>query len=201
MNDQTGRRRFSWAGLQFTYADALTEARFVMLPFLLYAILARLPSLAVATFAAMITTDLVDGRIARLTGQSSAFGGFFDSTVDFAVIYSMFTVFFAIGLIPWWKWIVIFVPGLLIAVTQILHAVKAKDVVSSATRAAKVVGQIQYLYIPFLIVRTFWWSAAWSQTADDVIFAVLAAAIVVNTIHQTQILIRVLTTPAGKAGR
>ncbi len=105
----------------FTYADALTIARFVMLPFLLYAIIVGLAGLAVTTFLVMIATDLVDGRIARMTGQSSAFGGFFDSTVDFAVIYSMFTVFFTIGLIPWWKWVVIFVPGLLIAVTQILH--------------------------------------------------------------------------------
>ncbi len=174
-----------------------------MLPFLLYAIIAGLAGLAVATFLAMIATDLVDGRVARMTGQSSAFGGFFDSTVDFAVIYSMFTVFFAIGLIPWWKWIVIFVPGLLIAVTQILHAVKAHAVVSSATWAAKVVGQIQYLYIPFLIARTFCLKAGWTQTADDVLFALLTAAIVVNTIHQTQILIRVLAAPGGKpdAGR
>jgi len=195
-----GRRRFSWAGLQFTYADALTEARFVMLPFLLYAIVKGLPGLAVATFVAMIATDLVDGRIARMAGQSSAFGGFFDSTVDFVVIYSMFTVFFAIGLIPWWKWIVIFVPGLLIAVTQILYAVRAKDVVSSATRDAKVVGQIQYLYIPFLIARTFWWSAGWAQTVDDVIFALLATAIVVNTIHQAQILGRILASSGRKSG-
>ncbi len=182
----------------FTYADALTIARFVMLPFLLYAIIVGLAGLAVTTFLVMIATDLVDGRIARMTGQSSAFGGFFDSTVDFAVIYSMFTVFFTIGLIPWWKWVVIFVPGLLIAVTQILHAVKAHAVVASATHAAKVVGQFQYLYILFLVARAFWWKAGWAETADDVIFALLAAAIVVNTIHQTQILIRVLASPAGK---
>lgn len=186
------------AGPVFTYADALTIARFVMLPFLLYAIIVGLAGLAVTTFLVMIATDLVDGRIARMTGQSSAFGGFFDSTVDFAVIYSMFTVFFAIGLIPWWKWAVIFFPGLLIAVTQILHAVKAHAVVASATHAAKVVGQLQYLYIPFLIARAFWLNAGWVQPADDAIFALLAAAIVVNTIHQTQILIRVLASPAGK---
>ena len=71
---------------------------------------------------------------------------------------------------------------------------------SSATHAAKVVGQIQYLYIPFLIARTFWLKAGWAQTADDVIFALLTAAIVVNTIHQTQILIGILATPAGKQG-
>ncbi len=195
-----GQRRSSVAGPVFTYADALTEARLVMLPFLLYAVITGLPGQAIVTFLAMIATDLVDGRIARMTGQSSAFGGAFDSTVDFAVIYSMFTVFFAIGVIPWWKWIVIFVPGLLIAVTQILHAVQAKGVVFVATRAAKVVGQIQYLYIPFLVARTFWWKAGRAQTADDVIFALLAAAITVNTIHQSQILIRVLAPRAGKSG-
>ncbi len=194
-----GQRRSS-AGPVFTYADALTIARFVMLPFLLYAIIVGLAGLAVATFLVMIATDLADGRVARRTGQSTAFGGFFDSTVDFAVIYSMFTAFFAIGVIPWWKWAVIFFPGLLIAVTQILHAVKAHAVVASATHAAKVVGQIQYLYIPFLIARAFWLKAGWAQPADDVIFALLAAAIVVNTIHQTQLLIHVLAPPAGKPG-
>jgi phosphatidylglycerophosphate synthase len=172
-----------------------------MLPYLIYALFKGLPDLAVGTLAVMIATDLVDGRIARAIGQARDFGGALDSTVDFAVIYGLFTAFFATGLLPWWKWAVIMIPGVLIAVTQLSHAAKAGDVVFAPSRAAKLVGQIQYLYLPFLVARTFWLTAGWAETADHVIFAALAAAIVFNTVGQTRLLIELFRAPQAKTPR
>lgn len=197
----TGRRRivhavedrtFSWMNPRFTYADALTGSRLVMLPYLLYALINPLAGLAVATLTAMIATDLVDGKIARRMGQSREFGEAFDSTVDFLIIYSMFTTLFAIGMLAWCKWVVIFLPAVLMAVTQILHMLKARDVVSAPALAGKVVGQIQFVYLPFLLARTFWLKAGWAQTADDVVFGVLALAIAVNTLDYARTLTRLL---------
>lgn len=191
--------RFSWRNPTFTYADALTGARLIMLPYLIYALVVRLAGLALTTLGVMIITDLIDGRIARRTGQSRTFGAAFDSGIDFLVIYGLFTTFFAIGILPWWKWIVIFAPAVLMAVTQILYLVRAPEVSFAVAPAGKLVGQIQFAYLPFLLVRTYWLSAGWALTVDHVIFAALALATVVNTIDYSRLLAAVLRRPAPAA--
>jgi phosphatidylglycerophosphate synthase len=193
--------RFSWRNPTFTYADALTGARLVMLPYLIYGLAVRLAGLALATLLVMIATDLIDGRIARRLGQSRTFGAAFDSGIDFLVIYSLFTTFFAIGILPWWKWIVIFAPAILMAVTQILYLVRAPEVSFAVAPAGKLVGQIQFVYLPVLLLRTFWLTAPWGVIADHVIFAILAAASAVNALDYARLLAGVLRRPAPAGPR
>lgn len=190
----------SWRDPRFTYADALTGARLLMLPYLLYGLAVSLPGLAVATLLAMIGTDLVDGTIARRTGQRREVGAIFDSTVDFLVIYSVFTTLFIIGVLPWWKWLVIFAMGLLIAGTQILSVVLAKGLTFAPVRFGKLVGQLQFVYLPFLLVRAFWVKAGWAQTVDDVLFGLLVVAIVASTVDHVHILRRLMGSPRGASG-
>ena len=188
-------RQVTWRDFRLTLADALTGARLVMLPYLIYALARPLPGLAAGTLAAMIGTDLVDGRIARALGQSREFGGAFDSTVDFVVIYGIFTAFLAVGVLPWWKWVVIVLPALLMAWTQYVQVRQAGDVVFAPARAGKIVGQIQFVYLPFLLLRRFWLGAGWALTVDHVLFVLLALAIVFNTIDYARILRRLLARP------
>ncbi len=183
---------FSWKDPRFTYADALTGARLVMLPYLLYSLIAPLPGMAVASLLAMIATDLVDGTIARRTGQSRSFGAIFDSTVDFLVIYSVFTTLFGIGILPWWKWLPILATGLLIAGTQILSVRKAGRLAFAPVRFGRLVGQVQFVYLPLLLARAFWVRAGWAQTLDTVLFVILAAAMAANAVDHAQILSRLL---------
>src|SRR3990170_4390294 len=152
-------------------------------------------TLAVAPLAVMIGTALVDGRIARALGQSREFGGAFDSTVDFVVIYGIFTAFLAVGVLPWWKWAVIVLPALLMVWTQYVQVRQAGDVVFAPARAGKIVGQIQFVYLPFLLLRRFWLGAGWALTVDHVLFVLLALAIVFNTIDYARILRRLLARP------
>lgn len=193
------KRKFSWQDPKFTYADAISGARLVMLPYLLYGLATGLVGLATTTLAAMIVTDLIDGRIARTTGQSRAFGAVFDSTIDFVVIYSLFTALFLVGVLPWWKWAVIFFPALFMGATQILHTLKAQDVAFAPAPFSKPVGQIQFVYLPFLVVRRFWLGAGWAQTVDHVVFALLAVAIVLNTWDHARTLRRLLAPSAGRS--
>jgi cardiolipin synthase len=195
------RRTFSWKDPQFTYADALTGARLVMLPFLLYALAARLSGLALATLAVMIGTDLVDGRVARKFGQSRVFGGAFDSAIDFIVIYSLFTAFMLIGGLPLWKWAVIFVPALLMATTQILSLMRSDEVALSPAVYGKMVGMLQFAYLPLLLARTFWLWQPWAVTLDHALFAVMAVAIVLNAVDYSRILRRLLRPADTGSGR
>ncbi len=185
-------RQFTWREFRLTLADALTGARLVMLPYLIYALAKPLPDLAVGTLAVMIGTDLVDGRIARSLGQSRDLGAAFDSGVDFIVIYAIFTTFFTLGVLPWWKWVVIFVPALLMVWTQYVQVRRAGDLVFVPARVGKVVGQIQLVYLPFLLLRRFWLRAPWALGVDHVVFALLAVAIVFNTLDYARTLRRLL---------
>lgn len=190
---------FSWKDPSFTLADALTGARLIMLPYLIYALVRPLPGMAVATLVVMIGTDLIDGRVARRLGQARDFGAAFDSTVDFVVIYALFSTFLAVGILPWWKWALIFFPGLLMVWTQVLHVQRAGDVTSFVTApAGKVVGQLQFIYLPLLLTRAFWVEAAWAETVDHVLFAVLAVAIIVNTLDYSRALRRLLARDPGR---
>lgn len=188
--------QFSWRNTQFTYADLLTGARLVMLPYLLYGLTAKLTGLAAATLAGMIATDLVDGPIARRLGQARPAGGAFDSTIDFIVIYATFSALWLVGILPWWKWAAIFFPALLMAATQVLHLLWAGDLASAPARVGKLVGQIQFVYLPFLVARIFWWRGEWAALVDHLAFALLAVAIGFNTLDQLRTLRRLLR--AGK---
>lgn len=190
-------RRFSWRDPQFTYADALTGSRLVMLPYLLYGLAVRLPMLVTATLAAMIVTDLVDGRIARRLGQVRPFGTVLDSTIDFVVIYATFTALWLIGVLPWWKWVVIFVPALLMAATQAAFVLRAAEVAAPTVRWGKLVGQIQFVYLPYLVGRTFWLRSAWAEAADHVMFGLLTVAIVLNTIDHARLARTLVRSRAG----
>lgn len=153
-----------------------------MLPYLVYGLAASLAGLVMVTFVAMIMTDLVDGRVARRLKQARAFGGVLDSTVDFVVIYALFTALFLICVLSWWKWLVIFAPAVLMAVTQVLHMLRASEVEFAPAPVGKLVGMIQYVYLPFLFARRFWLQDAPWPTIDHLAFAVLAVAIVFNTL-------------------
>lgn len=187
------RDRFTWKDPRFTYADALTGSRLVMLPFLLYGLAARLSGLALATLLAMLATDLIDGRIARRLGQTRPFGAVLDSTIDFLVIYSLFTTFFALGVLPWWKWLAILGPAVLMALTQTTSVLRAGEVAFAPAAFGKLVGLIQFVYLPLLLARTFWLTAGWAAGADHVIFAVMMAANTLNTIDYAKTLARLLS--------
>jgi phosphatidylglycerophosphate synthase len=193
--------RFSWRNPTFTYADVLTGSRLIMLPYLVYALAVRLTGLAVVTLAVMIATDLIDGRIARRLGQSRAFGAAFDSGIDFVVIYGLFTTFFAIGVLPWWKWAAIFAPAVLMAVTQILYLLKAPEVTFAVAPVGKLVGALQFAYLPLLLLRTFWLGGTPWDFIDHALFAILMLPTVVNARDYARMLAAVLRRPAPAAGR
>ena len=65
-----------------TRANALTAVRLALAPVLAHAILAPAPALAAAAFALAVATDLLDGRVARRFGETSALGGFLDHATD-----------------------------------------------------------------------------------------------------------------------
>jgi phosphatidylglycerophosphate synthase len=69
-----------------TRANALTALRLVCGPLLVVALLDGASLLAAALFWLAVATDLLDGRVARRFGESSALGGFLDHLTDAAFV-------------------------------------------------------------------------------------------------------------------
>jgi phosphatidylglycerophosphate synthase len=70
----------------YTRANALTALRLVCGPLLAYALLAPAPWPAALLFWLAVATDLLDGRVARRFGESSALGGLLDHLTDAAFV-------------------------------------------------------------------------------------------------------------------
>ena len=69
-----------------TRANALTALRLVCGPLLVLALLERLAWPAFVLFWLAVATDLLDGRVARHFGESSALGGLLDHLTDAAFV-------------------------------------------------------------------------------------------------------------------
>jgi len=85
-----------------TRANALTAVRFASIPFFASAVLHGQPVRALGLFALAVATDLVDGRVARRYGETSALGGVFDHATDAAFVAAGLAAVALLGEVnPW----------------------------------------------------------------------------------------------------
>jgi phosphatidylglycerophosphate synthase len=88
-------------------ANALTSVRVLLTPVFVGLICAATvrPAfgwLAVTVFAAIATTDVIDGRLARRWGSASNAGRTFDHLADIGFILAALSTYMYLGLVPWW---------------------------------------------------------------------------------------------------
>jgi CDP-diacylglycerol--glycerol-3-phosphate 3-phosphatidyltransferase len=84
-----------------TRANALTALRLVCGPLLVLALLERAALAAALLFWLAVATDLLDGRVARRFGESSALGGFLDHVTDAAFVTLGLAALVLRGEAPW----------------------------------------------------------------------------------------------------
>ena len=178
MEDQKGRT----PGV-LTIANALTLARLVLLPVVIAGVATDRGALAVSAMAVVVITDLLDGRIARRLGQASDFGKTLDSTVDFVLIYSLFITFYAAGRITTVQFGVLYLAMLTILGLQLLSGGSMGGDVLARTRLGKPTGALQYLYLLVLVAREVGRQSRTLAVASTIVFWVLAAAVVLNSIE------------------
>ena len=73
-----------------TPANQLTLLRLFLVPVLIICMVYNLPGWALVTFAAAGITDLFDGLVARLSGQSTELGAWLDPMADKLLLLSTF---------------------------------------------------------------------------------------------------------------
>lgn len=178
-----------------TVANALTFARLILLPVIIFGIVTSHGWVTVVAMAAVLLTDLLDGRIARRLRQATQFGQALDSTVDFVLIYSLFIAFYAAGRLATYQFAILYLAMLTILSLQLLTQ-GGGTMASPAT--GKLVGALEYVFLLFLTVREVLPEAPLLASLGLGLFLVLAAAIALNTIVCLKMIVAA-TGPASDA--
>lgn len=79
------------------------------------------------------------------------------------------------------------------AVTEGLSMLKTKDVRLGPALVGKKVGQVQFVYLLFLLGQMFWLKQGWAVIADHGIFALLAVLIPINIFDYGRRLVDMMT--------
>jgi len=83
-----------------TAANQLTLLRLLLVPVFAICMLYGLPGWALVTFAVAAVTDLLDGLIARWTGQLTTLGAWLDPMADKLLLLTMFVMLSLPGVAP-----------------------------------------------------------------------------------------------------
>ncbi len=86
---------------KFTLPNLLSGSRLLMAPVAFYSIWYSQWLLAAIILITAITTDILDGIIARRRNQTTAFGGLIDHGSDAILVTIMLSAEVYLGLIPW----------------------------------------------------------------------------------------------------
>lgn len=175
-------RKPTEAGL-ITPANVLTFSRLILLPVVIFGIAADRGYVAVGAMALAWLTDLLDGRIARLMGHGAPFGKALDSTVDFVLIYSLFITFYAAGRLATYQFAFLYLSMVTILSLQLTLTAAGRSDEVAATTLGKLTGALQYGYLLFLVALEVVTKKGIISTVNIVFFAVLAAAIVLNSVQ------------------
>ncbi len=81
---------------------AITSLRVVAFPLLIYAFNQEIKSATYALFLFAVSTDFLDGYVAKKLETTSMLGSYFDGTADFLFVSGMFLVFILEGFYPSW---------------------------------------------------------------------------------------------------
>jgi phosphatidylglycerophosphate synthase len=84
-------------------------------------------------------------------------------------------------------------------VTQILYLLKAPEVTFAVAPVGKLVGALQFAYLPLLLLRTFWLNGESWLIVDHVLFTILMIPTAINVWDYARMLARVLRRPSSAA--
>lgn len=105
--------------------NILTMSRFVLVPFIFYAIIQHNYLLAIILLTVSGLTDMLDGYIARKYNFITNFGKLIDPLADKATQISTLIALSFIGIIPLWFLLIVFIKeGLMIAGASFLYGKK-----------------------------------------------------------------------------
>lgn len=161
--------------MRFGPADLLTFSRLALTPFFvaLFVIGMKLPAFVVFCVASF--TDLIDGTVARLYGQSSKTGALLDPIADKFLMQSCFLLLLVSGYLPIWFYIMALARDIMI-VSGILYLEMKKVVLPyRAIWPSKIATLSQMTVAVLALLR--WWIPFSPSTAGNVLWWQMAVMI------------------------
>jgi phosphatidylglycerophosphate synthase len=151
---------------KLTLPNLLSSARLFVAPLAFYCVVETMWLAATVILMAAITTDLLDGFLARRWNQTSAFGGLIDHGSDAILVTAMLSAEVILGLTPWILPILV-----ILAFTQ--YTLDSKALAGQFLRASKLGrynGILYFVLAGFPIMQhalgifllpdvAFWWFA------------------------------------------
>lgn len=130
--------------------NKLTVARFIAVPFFIWAFVAESFLAACVIFCAASITDWLDGKIARANGLVTNFGKIMDPLADKVLVYSALCLFLEAGMIPAWALIIILAREFVIAGMRTVAASEGTVIAAGMSGKAKTV--LQMVAVIMLII-------------------------------------------------
>jgi len=131
--------------------------------------------LAIFIFVLAISTDGIDGMIARRTNRVTNLGKILDPIADKTLIGGALLTLSYLGEIDWWITIAILVREILITVYRI---VVVRKKVISATTFGKLKTILQGIAIGAVLAPFEIWISAWAFVEEGLLLAALAATLI-----------------------
>lgn len=161
--------------------NSITIARIGLAPLFVYLLLiSPEPNswqhwLATFVFIFAISTDGIDGAVARRTGKVTNLGKILDPIADKALLGSALVTLSFLGEIDWWITILILVRE--IAVT-LYRVIVSKNRVIAATGSGKLKTILQGVAIGAVLAPFEVWVSAWSFVEEGLLFIALASTLI-----------------------
>jgi cardiolipin synthase len=124
-------------------ANALTLVRFALVAPTVCLLLSARYSAALAVYGLLVTTDVVDGIIARVRGERSRFGVVMDPLADVASTFGVFTAFAVDNLVPLWLYLLLVARYAMLLVGSLVLFLAAGPIEFRSTVPGKIVGVVQ----------------------------------------------------------
>jgi CDP-diacylglycerol--glycerol-3-phosphate 3-phosphatidyltransferase len=155
-----------------TLPNALTALRAVLVAPVIWLVAAGEPVIALGVFVAAAVTDVLDGALARRTGQATALGTFLDPLADKVLVVGTLGALAMLGAAPLWA--VAVVGGRELVAVE----VRARSPHVPATFDGKAKTVLQVAATAALLAAVAWPSPALAAGAGALLLAAVALTVV-----------------------
>jgi CDP-diacylglycerol--glycerol-3-phosphate 3-phosphatidyltransferase len=161
--------------------NAITLARIALVPVFVFLLLIASDQnslerwVAIVVFVLAISTDGLDGAIARKTDKVTNLGKILDPIADKALIGGSLLTLSYLGEIDWWITVLILARELAVTLYRV---VLVKTKVISATFAGKLKTIFQGVAIGAVLAPFELWVPAWSFVEEGLLFVALASTLI-----------------------
>ncbi len=178
---------------QLQAANKLTAVRIFLVPVVFILLTRGRTTIGIILSLVAITTDVVDGYLARILHQRSLLGTMLDPVGDILLTLALFLFLFMQGTVPLWLFILLVIRYLQFFVGLAILALIDATPRLRATIAGKVVGVVQAIGILILLADTLFRLPMAVERISAYVYIVLGAAFSSVIASQTVIGWRALT--------